>query len=183
MNQVISSSKSPINCTTFRIPKERLHQLQNETEAKQVSLNTSVNQIIKEHLDFHGLASQAKLYYLPKPFLMRVINEYTEEELHELARETAKNDLVDISLFLKGGFSIASLADITETWLRISKMPYRDEINGDSSKIIIQHEMGLKYSYLIREICGYLLEVAFKAKAYYKITADTLVIDIDLFKR
>jgi hypothetical protein len=141
-----------------------------------------VNQIIKEHLDFHGLASQAKLYYLPKPFLMRLINEYTEEELRELARETAKNDLVDISLFLKGGFSIASLADITETWLRISTMPYRYEINGDSSKIIVQHEMGLKYSYLIREICGYLLEVAFKAKAYYKITDDTLVIDIDLFQ-
>jgi hypothetical protein len=57
-----------------------------------------VNQIIKEHLDFHGLASQAKLYYLPKPFLMRLNNEYTEEELRELARETAKNDLVDISV-------------------------------------------------------------------------------------
>jgi hypothetical protein len=142
-----------------------------------------VNQVIKEHIDFHGLASQAKLYYLPKPFLMRLINEYTEEELRELARETAKNDLVDISLFLKGGFSIASLADITETWLRISKMPYRYEINGGSSKIIIQHEMGLKYSYLIREICRYLLEVAFNTKAHYKITNDTLVIDIDLFKR
>jgi hypothetical protein len=130
----------------------------------------------------HGLASQAKLYYLPKSFLMRVINEYTEEELSELARQTAKNDLVDISLFFKGGFSIASLADITETWLRISKMPYRFETSGDTSKIIIQHEMGIKYSYLIKEICRYLLEVAFEAKTSYNITDDTLVIDIEYFK-
>ncbi|MFZ0555428.1 MAG: hypothetical protein WAM26_09055, partial [Nitrososphaeraceae archaeon] len=64
-----------------------------------------------------------------------------------------------------------------------SKMPYRYETNGDSSKIIIQHEMGLKYSYLIREICRYLLEVAFEAKASYNITDDTLVMEADIFKR
>lgn len=71
------------------------------------------------------MAAHAKLYYLPKSFLIRIINQLTEEQLCELARDTAKNDLVDISLFLRGGFSIASLSNITETWLRISKMPYR----------------------------------------------------------
>jgi hypothetical protein len=141
-----------------------------------------VNQIIKEHFDLHGLASQAKLHYLPKSFLMRVVNEYTEEELCELARQTAKNDLVDISLFLKGGFSIASLADITETWLRVSKMSYRIETGVNSSRIIIQHEMGRNYSYLIREISRYLLGVAFEAKASYKMTDDTLIIEADFLR-
>ena len=181
--KTVSSSKHVSKCVTFRIPTEKLRQLTKETEAKQVSLNTLFNQILREYLDMHSLAPRAKLYYLPKPFLMRLISEYSEKELNELARETAKNDLVDISLFLKGGFSIASLADITETWLRISKMPYRYETNGDSSKIIIQHEMGPKYSYLIKEICRYLLEVAFEAKASYNITDDTLVIEADIFKR
>jgi hypothetical protein len=129
------------------------------------------------------MASKAKLYYIPKSFLIRLINKYTEDELCELARQTAKDDLVDISLFLRGGFSIASLADITETWLRISRMPYRYETDGNDSKIIIQHDMGLKYSHLVREICKYLLEVAFEAKASYDITDDTLVIKIDSFKR
>lgn len=179
----VSSSKPLSKCVTFRIPTEKLHKLTKETEAKQVSLNTLINQVIKEHLDMHGVASQAKLYYMPKPFLMRLINEYSEKELTEIARETAKNDLVDISLFLSGEFSIASISDIADTWLRISKMPYRYETNGDSSKIIIQHEMGLKYSYLIKEICRYLLEVAFEAKASYNITDDTLVIEADIFKR
>ena len=169
----VSSSKPLSKCVTFRFPTEKLHKLTKEIEAKQVSLNTLFNQIVKEHLDMHCLAPQAKLYYMPKPFLMRLINEYSEKELTELARETAKNDLVDISLFLSGEFSIASISDIAETWLRISKMPYR----------IIQHEMGPKYSYLIREICRYLLEVAFEAKASYNITDDTLVIEADIFKR
>jgi hypothetical protein len=64
------------------------------------------------------MAAHAKLYYLPKSFLIKLLNELTEEELNDLALETAKNDLVDISLFLRGGFTIASLSDITETWLK-----------------------------------------------------------------
>jgi hypothetical protein len=179
----VTSSKPMSKCITCRIPTEKLHKLTKDAEAKEVSLNTLFNQIIKEHLDLHALAPRAKLYYMPKLFLMRLINEFSEKELSELARDMAKSDLVDISLFLSGEFSIASISEIAETWLRISKMPYRYETNGDSSKIIIQHEMGLKYSYLIREICRYLLEVAFEAKASYNVTDDTLVIEADIFKR
>jgi hypothetical protein len=180
---VITTPRSSTTCITFRIPTEKLQKLAQETKTRQVSLNMPVNQIINEHIDLHGLASQAKLYYLPKSFMMRLINEYTKEELCELARQTAKNDLVDIGLFLKGGFSIASLADITETWRRVSRMPYRYDTRGDSCKIIIQHEMGMKYSYLIREICRYLLEVAFERKAFYNMTDDTLVIEGDFLRK
>ena len=57
-------------------------------------------------------------------------------------------------------------------------MPYRFEANGDSSKIIIEHDMGLKYSYLIREVSKYLLEVAFEAKSSCDITENTVVIKL-----
>src|SRR5512134_3576193 len=98
----ISLPKASTNCVTFRIPTQKLADLRTEGESKQVSFNTLVNQIIKEHLEWHTLASQAKLYYMPKSFLMRVIEQLTEEELDELARDTAKNDIVDVSLFLSG---------------------------------------------------------------------------------
>jgi hypothetical protein len=116
---------------------------------------------------------------LPKSFLIRLINELTEEEIRELARDTAKNDLVDISLFLRGGFSIASLSNITETWLRIAQMPYRCEIKGDGCKVIIEHDMGIKYSYLIKEISRYLLEVAFEAKSSCDVTENTVIIALE----
>ena len=183
MNDVISLSKSASKCVTFRFPNKKLSQLHSEAATKQLSLNSLFSQIIKEHFDLHSLASQAKLYYLPKSFLMRLINKFSEDELRELARQTAKYELVDICLFLKGGFSIASIVDIAETWLRVSRMPYRREVNGDTYKIIIQHDMGQKYSYLIREISRYLLEVAFETKTSYDITDDTLVIKIDSFGR
>jgi hypothetical protein len=160
------------------MPFERLNQLRKEAEAKEVSSNTLVNQIIKEYLDWHSMAAQAKLYYMPKSFLMRLIGHLSEEQLSELARDTVKSDLVDICLSLRGGFSIASVSNITENWLQISHMPYRFEISEDNSKIIIEHDMGLKYSYLIKEISRYLLEAALEAKTSCDITDNAVVIKL-----
>ena len=63
------------------------------------------------------------------------------------------------SFFIRGGFAIASLSSIIETWLRIVEIPYRFEIKGDGCKIIVEHDTRLKYLYLIREISRYLLEL------------------------
>ena len=104
----ITLRKTSSDCATFRLPSENLSRLRKGAEAKGITPNTLVNQIIQAHLDWHSLAAHAKLYYLPKSFLIRLINELTEQELNELARDTAKNDLVDISLFLRGRFTIAA---------------------------------------------------------------------------
>jgi hypothetical protein len=172
-------SKFSTRGITFRLPSEKIDQLQRVSKDKSISSNTLLNQIIKEYLDLHSMAAHAKLYYLPKSFLIRLINELTEEELNEIAYETAKNDLVDISLFLRGEFTLASLSNITESWLRIAHMPYRYAIDGDSSKIIIEHDMGLKYSYLIKEISRYLLDVAFETKSSYEFTENAVIIKIE----
>ena len=179
---VYKSSEVPKASTrgiTFRLPSEMVARLQRVSEAKSISPNTLVNQIIKAHLDLHSLAAHAKLYYLPKSFLIRLINELAEEELKEIARDTAKNDLVDISLFLRGGFTLASISSITETWLRIAHMPYRYEIDRNSCKIIIEHDMGYKYSYLIKEISMHILEVAFGSKSSCDVTENVVIIKLE----
>jgi hypothetical protein len=121
-------TKPSTTCVTFRLSKEKLEQLRKAADDRNISPNTLCNQILKAYLDWHSLAAYAKLYYLPKPFLVRLLNELTNDELDELARDVAKNDLVDISLFLRGGFNLASVSKITETWLRIAQMPHSNSL-------------------------------------------------------
>jgi len=171
-------TKPSTSCVTFRLSKEKLEQLRKAADNMNIPSNTLVNQILKSHLEWHSKAPRAKLYYLPKSFLVRLLNELTNDELNELARDVAKNDLVDISLFLRGGFNITSISEIAETWLRIAQMPHRIEVTEGSYKIIIEHDMGQKYSNLIKEISRYLLEVAFQTKSSCDITDNAIVIKI-----
>ncbi|MGE5661534.1 MAG: hypothetical protein ACM3X1_04730, partial [Ignavibacteriales bacterium] len=103
MKPIAASTKSSTKGVTFRLSTEKF-------------CHTLFNQILKAYLDWHSMAAHAKLYYLPKSFLVRLLNELTSDELDELARDVAKNDLVDISLFLRGGFNLASISEIAETW-------------------------------------------------------------------
>ena len=101
-----------------------------------------------------------------------------EKELNELALDTAKNDLVDVCLFLHGGFDIASISEIAETWLRIAQMSHRIEVTGDIYKIIIEHDMIQKYSYLIKEISRYLLDIAFEKISSCDVTENAVIIKV-----
>ena len=58
-------------------------------------------------------------------------------------------------------------------------MSHRIEVDGDTYKIIIEHDMGQKYSYLIKEISRYLLEVAFETKSSCDVTDNSVVIKIE----
>jgi hypothetical protein len=82
-------------------------------------------------------------------------------------------------LFLHGGFNLASISEIAETWLKIAQMSHRIEVTGDLYKIIIEHDMGQKYSYLIKEISRYLLEVAFETKSSCEVTDNAVIIKVE----
>jgi hypothetical protein len=171
--------KSATEGVTFRLPSDNLEQLCKEAETRQISVNTLVNQIINEHLDWHLYAAQAKLYYVPKPFISRVLERFTEQQLADLAEASAKKDFVDIGLLLRGEFTISSFLSILENWSRISDIPYRTEENETNQKIIIEHNMGSKYSYLFKEIYRRLLENAFETKTQFDITDNTIVLTFD----
>src|SRR5512145_2089040 len=156
MKTTTKRRKTATEGVTFRLPSDNLEQLCKEAETRQISVNTLVNQIINEHLDWHLYAAQAKLYYVPKPFISRVLEKFTEQQLGDLAEASAKKDFVDIGLLLRGEFTISSFLSIMDIWYRISDITYRNEENENTQKIIIEHNMGSKYSYIFNEIYRHL---------------------------
>lgn len=159
---------------TIVIPAENVDQLQYESETNHVSLNTRVNQVIKDHLDWHSAAHEAKMYYIPKPLITKAIDHLTEQELSEFAQFMV-NDLQDMSLLLRGEFNFSSFWKIINMWLRITRTPNRFEQSEYEHKIVIRHDMGYKYSYLIREVFRIVMH-RFNKPFHYKITENTILI-------
>ena len=113
--------KSESESITFRIPAKLLNELRQESEKKQVSLNTLTNQIFTDHIVWHTYAKQTGLFYVPKPLISRAINELTEEAV--------KNKLKDLALLIRDEFTASSFLDMTEDWARISDFSYKHEIS------------------------------------------------------
>src|SRR4249920_339269 len=100
---------------TFRIPSSSINQLREESKKKQVSLNTLINQILKDHLDWHRYAAQARMFHIPRSTLSRLVDNLTEEELSKFAVTTAKKELLDIVLLLRGKSTFPSFLNNLET--------------------------------------------------------------------
>lgn len=160
---------------TFRIPSSSINQLREESKKKQVSLNTLVNQILKDHLDWHTYAAQARMFHVPRSTFSRIVDHLTEEELSKHAVIIAKKDFVDIGLLLKGEFTLPSFLNILKNWSRISSFPYKYEVNNDVHNFIIQHDMGRNFSFLVKELYRYVLEEMFERKSDFTITDSTVM--------
>jgi len=120
-----------------------------------VRLNTLVNQILKDHLDWHRYAAQARMFHVPRSTFSRLVDNLTEEELSKFAVTIAKNDFVDIGLLLRGEFTLPSFLNILENWSRMSSIPYKHETNNDVHNFILQHDKGRNFSFLIKELYRY----------------------------
>lgn len=161
---------------TFRIPSSSINELREESKKKQLSLNTLVNQILKDHLDWHTYAAQAGMFHVPRSTFSRLVDDLTEEELSKHAVSIAKKDLVDIGLLMEGEFTIKSFSTVLEKWSRISYFPYRHEITDDTHIFIIQHDMGKNFSFLLKELYRYMLEEMLERKLDWTITDKTITL-------
>ena len=92
-----------------------------------MNLNTLVNQILKDHLDWHTYAAQARMFHVPRSTFSRLVDNLTEEELSKFAVTIAKKDFVDIGLLLRGESTLPLFLNILENWSRMSSTPYKHE--------------------------------------------------------
>lgn len=165
---------------TFRIPARLLSQLRQESEKKQVSLNTMSNQIFTDHMVWHTYAKQTGFFYIPKLLISRTVSELTEEQLSSIAEETAKNKIKDNVLLLKNEFTVSSFLDMTEDWARISDFPYKREVSDDGqiTRFMIQHDLGTKYSFFLKEMYRFTLEDLLDKKIEFQTTDNTLLFTV-----
>lgn len=162
------------------IPTDKIDQLQQECENKQISLSTKINQIIKDHLDWHSRTYPARMSYVPKSLITQAINQLTEQQLSESAQHLV-NNLREMGL-LQGEFSISSFLDLLRIWLKIARTPIRFELDdGHNYKIVIRHDMGYKYSYLIKEVFRHVLEEKIHRPFHCIMTETTILIKGERF--
>lgn len=155
------------------ISAEDASRLYNDSQYNKVPLETKTNQIIKNYLDWHALAPDAKMVYMPKSWISKVINRLTEEQVSGMARDAAK-EFKDLCLLLRGEFTIFSFLDIIETWSRINKMPTRLVRNPDEFRLLLNHDMGYNYSILVKEIFKGIITDIFHIKMEFIITESML---------
>jgi len=99
--QATSTTRGKSESVTFRIESEALRNLRREAGQKDISTNTLVNKLIKDHLNWHSNAAKAGFIPVRRLFISKVIKYLPEQEIISLAEYMAKTTNKDSILLMK----------------------------------------------------------------------------------
>lgn len=168
---------------TFRLDCEILDYLRQEAKIKDVSINTLVSQIVKQHTNWHSIAAQAGFISVRKPVLIKLLESQTDEHIKSLAKHVALSSNKDFILMLRRKYNIHSVLDMIETWIHVSGYPYTHNLEDldYSNKLysfIVQHNMGSKWSLYLAEVYKSIFEEFGMRNAQFDMTDSALSFEI-----
>jgi hypothetical protein len=134
---------------TFRLDNGTIKNLRHEAEQQDISTNTLVNHILKEHIKWHSNAPKAGFIAVRRSLIMNLMNFLSERDIIAVAENVAKTTNKDSILLLENEYTMKSALDFLERWIKISGYVYKkEEVNdGQNSHLyVIQHDMGMKWS-------------------------------------
>jgi hypothetical protein len=185
--QSLSSKKKPSSgSVTLRFDNGILNQLRNESNQKRISLNTLASQIFQSHVEYDTYASKAGMISFPKSLLIKLMDGLGEQEVEELSRYIAKNEIKDMTLLLRKVFTLSSFLDTIESWLRVSGFPYRRDEEDSSSTdngtqtFVIQHDMGKRWSMYFEKLFRYVFEDLKLRKCSFDNTDNSIAFKIQM---
>lgn len=117
--------ETPKKCSEFSSYWRCNISLRDEAKQKDISTNTLLNQIVKEHLKWHANASNAGFIAVRRLLITNLINYLSEQEIISVAENVAKNANKDTILLLENEYTMKSALDFIEEWIKISGYKYR----------------------------------------------------------
>lgn len=179
------TSSGPSESISFRLPRNISHKLQQEAKQKEISLDTLMTQIAKQHTEWYVNASQFGFISVRKSLIMKLLDEIRDDEkIKEIAREVARASR-DTLLLLKEQYNIPmkSTLDFIESWIKEAGYPYIHDISGVDQNIhhfVIHQDIGLKWSLYLSEILRNLFEELFNVtKVHFEITDNIVAFTLD----
>lgn len=179
----VEKGRKKTESITFRLESGILVSLRQEAKRKDVSVNTLVSQIAKQHTNWHSLAAHAGFISVRKPLLIKLLESQSDEQIKSIARHVALSSNKDFILMLRRKYNIHSTLDMIETWIGISGYLYThntEDLNYSNSlhSFIIQHQMGRKWSLYLSELYRSFFEDFEIRNATFDITDSTLAFEI-----
>ena len=131
---------------TFRIEESMMAQLRAESDKREVSLNTFVNQILKRFVEWDMYEPKVGMIPIARPIVHTLFEKMSEEEIVEMARKVGKGAVHDIALFMKSRMDLDSFLSWFETRMKNSSIEFSHAAKDGRHTYVMKHDLGYNWS-------------------------------------
>ena len=146
-----SSKKDPTRSITYRLPTKIVEKLEMAAKNNNVSQNVLVKQILEKHVSWDRFGEQIGMIPIPKKILDSLGIEMDGEDINEIIK-TVLPIIKDTVLFMKGKYDLKRCIETLEDYMRVSGMKSDHRIEGELHHFIIQHKLGMNWSFFTEQL-------------------------------
>ena len=136
---------------TFRLESRILDNLRKKAKHDRVTLNTLVNQIIADYIEWSMTAIDAGWMVMPKVTASKAFEMLSQDEIVRVADATFQ-EMKDITIYMKGKDNEQSFLSILRMRAEKSDFRLRELQKDGKTTFIIQHDMGRNYSLFCKSL-------------------------------
>ncbi len=163
---------------TFRLPAHVMSFLRKESRKKHLSINILMNNILQEYIEFHSSAIIAGMMPFPKRILSSMMDYLNNAEIKELAERMTRQEFVNLVYMKKNRYTMTNFIELLLVWAKHSGFPLHDIQEDNQRTLVIQHNMGRKWSAFMKLSLENTLEKLSDEEVTFEKPDDMLVITI-----
>lgn len=138
---------------TVRLPHRLVKELKDSAAQNQISVSTLIHQILNDYIEWGMTATQARWMVISKDSLMKIIDQIDEKTLERIGKDAATFKK-EITLFMTRKDDLAGFLSV----LRGRSKKSGFSVRQDQNRVIIQHDMGKKWSIYSKAIYDKILD-------------------------
>ena len=143
--------KETTRSITYRLPAKLVDELETEAMQKSISQNVLVRQILEKYVRWDRFADKIGMIPVPKSILEALGKEMTGEDIGDVL-EVIVPLIKESVMFMKGKYDLKRCIETLEDYMRATGMKSDHRIEGALHHFIIQHELGIKWSFFTEQL-------------------------------
>jgi len=189
-----TSQSKKTRSVTFRIESSVVDELQREADAKEVSLNVLVNQVLRRFAEWGRYENKLGIMPVPKDLLSSLMNKAVviaeengikdidpyRDKIVKQAAEFAFDIMKDSVLFMKKNYNLWTVLAVLQEYMKVSGINADHIINGRKHIFVIQHDLGENWSLFTKELLQLIFERLAKVRIETHVTSNTAKAEVEL---
>jgi hypothetical protein len=179
-SDVSGDAKHSTVTMTFRIEAGVMDVLRSESEKREVSLNTMINQILKRYTEWDMYEPKVGMIPIARPLVSALFEHMEEKEIVDIARKVGKNAVHDIALFMKSRMDLQSFLSWFEMRIKTSSIEFsHNRLENGRHIFVIKHDLGYNWSLYHKSILELIFNEILQKRIDVTMTPTTMTLAFD----
>jgi hypothetical protein len=161
---------------TFRFDSENIEKMRHHASGLGISLNSLINQIVKEYFEWHIFESKVGFVSILKPVVKEIFTKMSKEQIIQIAANSGKEEVRNALYFMKGRTDLDSFLSWFEAKMKNSSIQISHTFDRTSRihTYVVKHDISENWSLYLKQIIEYIFNEVLERRVEVSISNTTL---------